>query len=296
MATGQVITTDGKKIALNRTFKTSPDYSAPTVFKVGTNGTSPSITQTDLLNPIPIADQEIADNCDSTSGWNDSADMTVSVNSDILKFGVGALNLTKDGTSSSNASTSKTVTNLDFDDKRLEFFFYIADQATLDKLTTTDCVTIRYGSDSSNYYQWTRDKSNLNLLWNYINNLTDDNEDTVVGTPDNNNMDYFFIQLDTINASDTWIAGKVVMEDIRIAGSDDFTKVFVTGYPTFDETNLQASIRCFLNSLEANGHDLVEFGIFNTDSSAKMWSRSVFTIVSKTDTIEVTFVQKDKMT
>ena len=49
MATGQVITTDGKKIALNRTFKTSPDYSAPTVFKVGTNGTSPSITQTDLL-------------------------------------------------------------------------------------------------------------------------------------------------------------------------------------------------------------------------------------------------------
>ena len=296
MATGQVITTEGKKIALNRTFKTSPDYSAPTVFKVGTNGTSPSITQTDLLNPIPIADQEIVDNCDSTSGWSDSADMTVSVNSDILKFGVGALNLTKDGNSSSNASTSKTVTNLDFDDKRLEFFLYIADQATLDKLTTTDCVMIRYGSDSSNYYQWTRDKSNLNLLWNYINNLTDDNEDTVVGAPDNNNMDYFFIQLDTINTSDTWIAGKVIMEDIRIAGNDDFTKVFVTGYPTFDETNLQASIRCFLNSLEANGHDLVEFGIFNTDSSAKMWSRSVFTIVSKTDTIEMTFVQKDKMT
>ena len=38
------------------------------------------------------------------------------------------------------------------------------------------------------------------------------------------------------------------------------TKIFVTGYPILDETNLQTTIRCFLNTLEANGESLTEFG------------------------------------
>ena len=74
------------------------------------------------------------------------------------------------------------------------------------------------------------------------------------------------------------------------------TKSFVTSYPTFDETNMQATIRCLLNAVEGNGNSLTEFGIFNEDGSPLMFSHAVFTAISKTSSVEVTFVQKDKLT
>ncbi|GAG82973.1 unnamed protein product, partial [marine sediment metagenome] len=48
MATGQVITTNGKKIILNRSFKATPDYLAPSVFKTGTGTTTPAVGDTDV--------------------------------------------------------------------------------------------------------------------------------------------------------------------------------------------------------------------------------------------------------
>ena len=73
------------------------------------------------------------------------------------------------------------------------------------------------------------------------------------------------------------------------------TKVFVSGYPIFDEPNLQATVRCFLNSLEGNGNNLTEFGLFNTDGTPLMFSHSVFTSITKSNIVEVSFVQKDKI-
>lgn len=81
---------------------------------------------------------------------------------------------------------------------------------------------------------------------------------------------------------------------VNINGGD--TKAFVSGYPTLDETNLQVTIRCFLNTLEANGNDISEFGLFNADTTPKMYSRAVFTALNKSSTVEITFVQKDKLT
>ena len=130
MATGQVFTTQGNKLVLNRAFKGTPDYAEPTVFKVGTGTTAPTISDTDLVTPVNI-----------------------------------------DG---------------------------------------------------------------------------------------------------------------------------DNIKTFVSGYPVLDETNLQVTFRCFLNSLEANGNSLTEFGIFNEDASEKMISRTVFTPISKTSSVEVSFVEKEK--
>ncbi len=72
-------------------------------------------------------------------------------------------------------------------------------------------------------------------------------------------------------------------------------KNFVSGYPTLDTTNVQATIRCFINSLEANGNTLTEFGIVNTDGTPLMFSRSVFTAISKTSSNEITFIEKDKI-
>lgn len=73
------------------------------------------------------------------------------------------------------------------------------------------------------------------------------------------------------------------------------TKSFVTGYPTIDETNNQIIIRCFLNTAEGNGNALTEFGLFNEDGTALMYSHAVFTAISKTTAIEISFVQKDKV-
>ena len=72
-------------------------------------------------------------------------------------------------------------------------------------------------------------------------------------------------------------------------------KSFVTGYPVLDETNIQSTIRAFLNSLEANGNTLTEFGAVNTDGSPLLFSRAVHTGISKTSSIEVTYIEKDKV-
>ncbi len=72
------------------------------------------------------------------------------------------------------------------------------------------------------------------------------------------------------------------------------TKSFVSGYPTLDETNIQATIRCLVLTTEANGNSLTEFGLFNTDGSALMFSHAVYAAITKTTSVQVSFVQKDR--
>ncbi|MHA1302313.1 MAG: hypothetical protein ACTSPI_01240 [Candidatus Heimdallarchaeaceae archaeon] len=73
------------------------------------------------------------------------------------------------------------------------------------------------------------------------------------------------------------------------------TKSFVSGYPTFDETNHQVTIRCFLTTVEGNTNNITELGLFNEDGTPLMYSHAVFTAISKTSSVEVSFVQKDKI-
>jgi len=72
------------------------------------------------------------------------------------------------------------------------------------------------------------------------------------------------------------------------------TKTFVTGYPTLDETNLQATIRCLLATTEGNGNNLTEFGIFNTDGTPLMFMHAVHVSITKTTSVQVSYVSKDK--
>lgn len=74
------------------------------------------------------------------------------------------------------------------------------------------------------------------------------------------------------------------------------TKSFVTGYPSLDVTNFQSTIRTLLTSTDANSNTLTEFGLFNTDGTPLMFSRSTYTGIAKTTSIEVTYIQKDKLT
>ena len=68
-----------------------------------------------------------------------------------------------------------------------------------------------------------------------------------------------------------------------------YTKDFESGYPSVDETNLQVEIRGRINTVEANGNMLAEFGIFNEDGTPLMESRDTFTGISKSSSDEIIF-------
>lgn len=52
--TGNIITNSGLKISLNRTFKASPDYTIPSVYKIGTGTTTPAVSDTDVETGVNI--------------------------------------------------------------------------------------------------------------------------------------------------------------------------------------------------------------------------------------------------
>ncbi|MCP6727613.1 MAG: hypothetical protein KJI69_06400 [Patescibacteria group bacterium] len=72
-------------------------------------------------------------------------------------------------------------------------------------------------------------------------------------------------------------------------------KNFVTGFPVLDTTNFQATIRCFVSTTEANGNSLTEFGIINTDGTRLLFSRAVHTALTKTTSVQVTYIEKDRI-
>jgi len=284
------ITNDGKKIILDRTFNAVPTRLSVTKFKVGIGTTDATVADTNLETPVPIAGTEQVDDCD-VADWTDGGDCTTSLNSSTYKEGTGSLNVTKDGTGSVNCITYKTTPSLDFTSKELHLWVYIKDAATLAKLDAAGAMAIRFGSDSSNYYYWTKAASFFSTGWNRISGLTSATG-TAVGSPVIGACDYTYVEFIATGAAIVWVAGDIAIDDIKLVSSGDFLKLFETGYPVIDYTNFECQIRCRLASSEANGYAIAELGLFNIDSSPLMDSRDTFTAISKGDTDEFIFVAK----
>lgn len=290
-----VVTKAWKGKLLTRGYTDGHGLTAPSRFKVGIDQTTAEDTDTDLDHPIPISGTEQVDSCDAITGWTDSADMTISVNSSTYLEGTGALNLTKDGSASATASTSKTVTSLDFTSKTLSVRVRINSTA-LALMATTDCITIRYGSDSSNYYQWTKDKTDMvQDSFAVFDGLDSSNADSTTGSPVETAMDYFYIAVTATASGDTWSAGDLIMDDILIASSDDYFKNFTSGYPSVDEDTLMVTLRGELLSTEANGYNVDGWAAFNTDGTAVLEGIDDFTDESKTATDEIIIVAKNRL-
>lgn len=287
-----MITDLGLDMLMDR-FLTAGTYTQLSKFKVGNNNTTPSTTDTDLAHAIPITGTEQVDDCE-TADWADSADMTTSLNSTTYKQGSNGLNLIKDGTASATASTSKTTTSLDFTSKELSVWFYVVDSAALAKLATTSCLEIRFGSDSSNYYSWLKDNSDLTTGWNLVDGLTSSNANSTTGTPVLAAMDYSYLGLTATGTAIVWSAGDMVMDDWKLVSSDDILKIYESGYPLINVTTKEIIYRMLLSSTEANGYNLKEMGLFNTDSPPTIWNRDIFTSISKSDTEEVRVIIKDR--
>ena len=73
------------------------------------------------------------------------------------------------------------------------------------------------------------------------------------------------------------------------------SKDFVATYPIIDETAMQSTVRCLLLTTEANGNSLAEFCTVNEDGTPLMFDRMVHTPITKTASIQVIYVQKNKI-
>jgi len=189
-------------------------------------GANAQNVQCEYRNTVGWPTYTTVDSCDVITNWTDSANMTVSVNTTNFKSGVGALNLTKDSATTALTYTSKTTTSVNFTGKKLGFWFYInpTGGTAYGKLAAAAALIVRFGSDSSNYYQWSF--ANTALLgqgglaalttWQYIDcsmlNFT-----SRVGTPVLATMAYTYIGLTASDGTTiTWSAGDFIIDQLEV--------------------------------------------------------------------------------
>ena len=291
MATTSVITDEGFKIVLNRSFKSSPDYTVPSKMSIGTGTTAASISDTDLENPIYFDSVVLIDACEATTGWSASADGTISLNNTTFIKGVGALNIDKTGTAGATVNFDKTVTSFDVSTAgdAVILALYIKDSAALAKLKSSGtALTITLGTGgytNSDYWDYTA--AALSTGWNRLildaDNPTGSNGSGATLT----NVDSIRIAYETNLAADTTTAGDIIMDDWHHAALTDQLADFDVGYPQLDETNLEVTFRATIGSNQANSYLITEIGSFNTDSPDKLYNRAVFSQFSKTQQDEL---------
>ena len=304
MAVGGEVSKDGKNLLLNRAYKTSPDYTIPSVFKVGIGTTTPLESDTDLENAVPISDGTVPDDGSNTLTGSDGGDNSTN-NTTTYKEGAGQSDVTAQNLIANNTNATKTWTIADLAvagsdavaASRVGMWLYVKDAAALAKFKTSGtCFSMRVGSDSSNYYKIDKTAADLAVGWNWITSGTTAlNGLTEVGTV-SGDLDTFVLVATTNNATDTFVAGDVIYDLLRQWTDSDLVTTFVTGYPSFDETNKKVTLRYFLSSTQANGFPLTEVGSFNTDGTRIMVEHDVFTSISKSSTDEISFVVVNKIT
>ena len=286
-----LITNTGKRIFLQRHYQPVPVVTAPTQFKTGQGQTSPTITDTDLQDSVPIYGENILNTCDVVTGWTGNADTSFSVNTVTKKKGVASLQVTKTGISTNLALATITVTPISFVDKEFSIWIYFKDASMLTKLAVS-ALSVRFGTDASNYYQWDVPKSALNTGWNLITHKVIAGASSTVGTPTPTNMAWIQVQLNTTAVNISWVAGDCMFDDVKAISSANYFKTYESGYPELDIPNIQAEIRFRLSTVEANGYLIGETGLFNTDPTPLIESRDIFAPLSKSESDELLFVVK----
>ena len=287
-----MIVDNGMKVLINRAFKATPDYTVPSKVKVGMNQSTVTTSDTDLTKPIPITGTELADNCESGANWSETTDGSDSLNTTTYKEGSGALNLIKTGTTTDTVIyyNNNNMTSLDFTSKKLYVWLYIKDSTALAKFASS-AIQLRYGNDyDTNYYYIDYAASSLTTGWNLLEMTSSTGTET--GTVTLASCDSGAVVVTLNNATDTLAAGDLIIDDWKLASSDDYFYDITSGYPTINETSFEAENQYYINSVMANGYNLTGVGDFNTDSTKKMVSVYKITNISKSNTDEVKFIFK----
>lgn len=262
---------------------------------VGVAQTTPTVTDTDLIRPVPIITTtvETVDACDLTTGWTAGTDSTAaSLNSTTYKEGTKSLNLGKSGTSGTQFSYSKTVTSYDFTSKTVFTWVYITTLSEL--ISSGTAITIRYGSDASNYYYKDFDISSLSTGWNLLY-FTSATATGTTGAPVIAASDYFAILFNTDLAADLVTTGHVLLDYIHLVSSGDYPTTFSSGYPTNPGVNMQNEIRSQVNDIQGNGYQINGAAFKNTDSTPLVGIIMSFATVAKSSSIQLTCFARPKI-
>ena len=303
-----LITTNGKSIMLYRTYTangslSSTLYLTPSKFKMGISSGTVAVEDTDLDIAIPLSNGTVNDNGDNTLTGSDGGDNSTD-NTTTYKEGAGLTDATSQNLIANGTDVNKiwTIANLAalgtniIGTQPFGLWFYIKDATTLAKFVTTgNALLLKFGSDAANHYTKPYTAADLSVGWNWLTSGTTNVEDLTESGTVTGNIDTFLIAIDTNNAADTFVAGDVIYDLLRQWQLSDLIKSFQSGYPTFDYVNNEVEIRCYLNSLEANGFTVDSLGIFNEDTSPLMAGADDFTDESKSSTDEFIFIIKDRI-
>jgi hypothetical protein len=310
MATGGVITTTGKNVMLNRTYKAVPDYTIPSVFSVGLGLTTPVAADTAIEIRVPITDGTTNDDGSNTGNLVGSAGGTTSTdNITTFKQGGGNSDATAQNLLANGSSVSKTwtIANLAAAGAVMTLtepfgvWIYMDETACYDLLAAAGTVfDIRFrtnGDGATLYYQYVRTKAQLAAGWNWVTSGTTIMTGLTVGGggAPSGVLDEVVLIITTAAAGTTFTAGECVWDLLRGWAASDLINTFASGYPTFDEVNQKVTTRTVLTSIQANGFNLSEFGLFNTDGTPKIISHDVYTAESKSDTDEFIFIVEDEL-
>jgi len=300
MVNGSLITNNGKKIIINRAFKTTPDYTIPTKFKVGITGATPNIADTDLTLAVPITNGTIIDDMSGTmAGSLGGADTTL--NTTTYKEGAGTTdntsnNLLTNTSSGTKQWTKDTFSSAAFTSQEAGVWLYVIDSTAKDKfLTSGTAVQLKLGSDSTNYYVKGFTVSQLSTGWNWLTSGTQIDALQMSGSV-SGDVDTMLFEIITNNASDTFSSGDIILDLLRQWEPSDLIASWDSGtYPEVNESTFVVESRGTLTTTQANGFDLDSFGDFNTDTARKISGKDVFTDESKSDTDKFIFIVQDRL-
>lgn len=301
-------TQNGRKILLNRGYKSTPDYTVPSVFRVGINQTTPLITDTALDYIIPITNGTINDDGSNTMTGSDGADNSTD-NTDTFKPGGGVTDVTAQNLIANDTSVTKVWTIADLDTsgsdavgtKPYGLWLYIKDATALAKFVSAGtALSIKFrtnGDGATLYYEDAYEDGDLAVGWNWITSNTTNVEDLTEGAggAPSGDLDEFVITITTNNATDEFAAGDVVYDMLRQWDTTDSWQLYVSGYPTLNETNMEATTRCYLEGTKANGFLIDSCSFENTDGTPLVSDMDKFDEDSKSDTDEFAFVAVDRI-
>lgn len=166
--------------------------------------------------------------CDATTGWTTSTDaVAIAVTTTIADYRTrtGALDLGKSGATQAYFYYRNSALGAkDFRNRYVACWVYMASLSTL--AATGEAVTLRYGSDTSNYYSKPFYKGDLVAGWNLLYFKLDDDEVVKTSNPVDSACTYFEVYFTNTAATDTVTAGTFILDNVFLIHEDHFIQEY----------------------------------------------------------------------
>lgn len=286
-----ILSTKGKDITLDRTFKSSPSFNPPQDLRLGIEQSSITTGTQVLDQPIPVKKGTILDDgTNQLSGSNGGDNTTDNTNTfkqtaDLSETKAQNLEVNSNSATKEWSLTYSTSSN---EDRKHSVWLYFDDQQTIDLIAD---VEVRFEDTSSDYYSLTVQDSDLSTGWNFIAlGVLKNNSETgsVSGT-----IDGLRIIITTDNAGDTWSSGKAVYDAARQWQPSDEKISQNSGYPVVDSSADEVTQRFTVTTLQANGF-LLDGGLVETSGGDAYNSSNGFNL-SKSNTDEFIFQVRNRI-